>query len=75
MGPILRAALIRSAYGPLLSFASTSGCCGAVRRTGLSCILQHFCWLKRQCADKNGHASKILKCTVITVNALKIGVN
>ena len=24
----------------------------AFRQTGLSCILQHFCWLKRQCADK-----------------------
>jgi hypothetical protein len=32
--------------------SSTSGCCGAARRTGLSCILQHFCWLKRRCADK-----------------------
>jgi hypothetical protein len=28
--------------GPLLPFTSTSGCCGAARRTGLSCILQHF---------------------------------
>jgi hypothetical protein len=37
---------------PLLPFTSTSGCCGAARQTGLSCILQHFCWLKRRCADK-----------------------
>jgi len=38
--------------GPLLPFTSTSGCCGAARRTGLSCTMQHFCWLKRRCADK-----------------------
>jgi hypothetical protein len=37
--------------GPELPFTSTSGCCGAARRTGLLCILQHFCWLKRRCAD------------------------
>jgi hypothetical protein len=40
-----------AASGPLLSFAATSGCCGAARQTGLSRILQHFCWLKRRCAD------------------------
>jgi hypothetical protein len=28
--------------GPLLSFTSTSGCCGAARRSGHSCIAQHF---------------------------------
>jgi hypothetical protein len=38
--------------GPLLPFTSTSGCCGAARRTGLSCILQYFFWLKRRSADK-----------------------
>ena len=39
--------------GPLLPFTSTSGCCGAARRTGLSCIMQHFCWLKRRCAGQS----------------------
>jgi hypothetical protein len=30
------------ANGPLLPFTSTSGCCGAARRTGLSCICSIF---------------------------------
>ena len=32
----------RAASGPLLPFMSTSGCCGAARRTSHSCIVQHF---------------------------------
>jgi hypothetical protein len=45
------------ANGPLLPFTSTSGCCGAARRTGLSCIMQHLFWLKRGVRKKHTFAA------------------
>lgn len=46
------ASFVGSAHGPLLPFTSTWGCCSAARHCRHSCILQHFCKLKRRCADK-----------------------
>jgi hypothetical protein len=40
------------ASGPLLPFTTTLRCCGAARRSGHSCIAQHFGRLKRQSADE-----------------------
>jgi hypothetical protein len=42
--------------GPLRTLNCLPSCCGAARRTGLSCIMQHFCWLKRPCAGQNGRS-------------------
>jgi hypothetical protein len=38
--------------GPMETSSDHLGCCSAARHCGHSCILQHFCWLKRRCADK-----------------------
>ena len=40
------------AIGPELPFITTSRCCDAARRSGHSCIAQHFGRLKRRCADE-----------------------
>jgi hypothetical protein len=37
--------------GPKETSGNHLGCCSAARQSGHSCILQHFCWLKRRCAD------------------------
>jgi len=46
-----RVVAFQGVIGPELPLTTTSGCCGAARHCGHSCILQHFCWLKRRCAD------------------------
>jgi hypothetical protein len=38
--------------GPLLPFTSTSGCCGAARRTGLSLQPHNFRWANSRNADE-----------------------
>jgi hypothetical protein len=43
--------------GPLPPLATTSKCCSAARHCGHSCILQHFCWLKRRCEDEAAFCS------------------
>jgi hypothetical protein len=52
-GTLLPLGLWRSngASGPLLPFTATSRCCGAARRSGHSCIVQHFLRVKRRPAD------------------------
>jgi hypothetical protein len=58
--------------GPLLSFASTKGCCGAARRTGLSCILQHFCWLKRRPVETAGQTGLLQVHLLLTQHLLAV---
>jgi hypothetical protein len=43
--------------GPMETSSDHLGCCSAARHCGHSCILQHFCWLKRRCADKPDQCS------------------
>jgi hypothetical protein len=44
--------LIIVTHGPKLPLTRPSGCCGAARRSGHWCMVQHFCRLKRRSSDK-----------------------
>jgi hypothetical protein len=54
---------LKVAFGPLLPFTSTSGCCSAARHCGHSCILQHFLTCKATSKQHRRRRLRVMRCS------------